>query len=119
MGWSFPWYSSSGSDFNYDFHVTYDEAVAPVEYNYLGKAELLAKGEPWFTQGESHGLSVFLRDGKSVFHTYSTYARGLRSARRDVQLPRPDAARPPGGLGGAVGPQRRAVHALGAPPRPL
>jgi predicted dithiol-disulfide oxidoreductase (DUF899 family) len=76
MGWSFPWYSSSGSDFNYDFHVTHDEAVAPVEYNYLAKAELLRKGEPWFIEGESHGLSVFLRDGKSVFHTYSTYARG-------------------------------------------
>jgi len=76
MGWSFPWYSSSGSDFNYDFHVTHDEAVAPVEYNYIGKDELIRKGEAWFTQGESHGLSVFLRDGKSVFHTYSTYARG-------------------------------------------
>jgi predicted dithiol-disulfide oxidoreductase (DUF899 family) len=76
MGWTFPWYSSFGSDFNYDFHVTHDEAVAPVEYNYLGKDALLAKGEPWFTAGESHGLSVFLRDGKGVFHTYSTYARG-------------------------------------------
>jgi predicted dithiol-disulfide oxidoreductase (DUF899 family) len=76
MGWTFPWYSSFGSDFNYDFHVTHDETVAPVEYNYLGKAELIGKGEPWFTSGESHGLSVFLRDGKSVFHTYSTYARG-------------------------------------------
>ena len=76
MGWTFPWYSSFGSDFNYDFHVTHDESVAPVEYNFLGKAELLRKGEPWFTAGESHGVSVFLRDGKSVFHTYSTYARG-------------------------------------------
>ncbi len=76
MGWTFPWYSSFGSDFNYDFHVTHDEAVAPVEYNYLDKHALLAKGEPWFTAGESHGLSVFLRDGESIFHTYSTYARG-------------------------------------------
>jgi predicted dithiol-disulfide oxidoreductase (DUF899 family) len=76
MGWTFRWYSSFGSDFNYDFHVAHDEAVAPVEYNYRGKAELLRKGEPWFTAGESHGLSVFLRDGKNVFHTYSTYARG-------------------------------------------
>ena len=33
-GWTFPWYSSYGSDFNYDFHVTLDEAVAPVQYNY-------------------------------------------------------------------------------------
>jgi len=77
MGWTVPWYSSFGSDFNYDFHVTHDEAVAPVEYNYLNKAELEQKGETHFTQGESHGLSVFLRDSDSIFHTYSAYARGL------------------------------------------
>jgi predicted dithiol-disulfide oxidoreductase (DUF899 family) len=76
MGWTVPWYSSFGSDFNYDFHVTMDEAVAPVEYNYRGKAELVQKGETYFTQGEAHGLSIFLRDGDSIFHTYSTYARG-------------------------------------------
>jgi predicted dithiol-disulfide oxidoreductase (DUF899 family) len=34
MGWTVPWYSSFGSELNYDFHVTTDEAVAPVEYNY-------------------------------------------------------------------------------------
>ena len=77
MGWTVPWYSSFGSDFNYDFHVTLDETVAPVEYNYLGKSELVQKGETWFTQGESPGLSVFLRDGDSIFHAYSTYTRGL------------------------------------------
>ena len=76
MGWTVPWYSSFGSDFNYDFHVTLDEAVAPVEYNYRDKAELVLKGETYFTQGESHGLSVFLRDGDRICHTYSTYARG-------------------------------------------
>jgi uncharacterized protein (TIGR02246 family) len=76
MGWSVPWYSSFGSDFNYDFHVTLDERVAPIEYNYTDKAVLLAKGEDYFTDGESHGLSVFLRDGDNVFHTYSAYARG-------------------------------------------
>ena len=43
-GWTFPWYSSYGSDFNYDFHVTLDEAVAPVEYNYRDRAELAAGG---------------------------------------------------------------------------
>src|SRR6266487_2252604 len=36
-GWTFPWYSSHGSDFNYDFHVTLDELVAPIEYNYRTK----------------------------------------------------------------------------------
>ena len=39
-----PWYSSYGSDFNYDFHVTLDEAVAPVEYNYRSKAEYEQRG---------------------------------------------------------------------------
>ena len=74
--WTVPWYSSFESDFNYDFHVTMDEAVAPVEYNYRDKVELLRKGETYFTQGESHGLSAFLRGGDGVFYTYSTYARG-------------------------------------------
>ena len=75
MGWTFPWYSSYGSDFNYDFHVTLDEAVAPVEYNYRNKAELEQAGahDP---SGELHGTSAFLRDGDRVFHTYSTYGRG-------------------------------------------
>lgn len=77
MGWQFRWLSSYGADFNYDFHVTIDEAVAPAEYNYTTKAELLQKGEPWFTQGEQPGLSVFYKDAAgNVFHTYSTYARG-------------------------------------------
>ena len=76
MGWSFPWYSSFGSDFNYDFHVTLDENVAPVGYNYRDKAAHENAGMPWFTKGELPGLSVFLRQGSDVFHTYSTYARG-------------------------------------------
>jgi len=75
MGWTFPWYSSYGSDFNYDFHVTLDEAVAPVAYNYRDRAELDAAGWPDMA-GEVHGTSVFLRDGERVFHTYSTYGRG-------------------------------------------
>jgi hypothetical protein len=53
------------------------QRLLPVEYNYRNKAELEQKGEIHFTHGESHGLSVFLRDGGSVFHTYSAYARGL------------------------------------------
>ena len=44
-GWTFPWYSSFGSDFNYDFHVTLDESVAPVEYNYRTKAEYEQLGD--------------------------------------------------------------------------
>jgi predicted dithiol-disulfide oxidoreductase (DUF899 family) len=76
MGWTVPWFSSFDSNFNYDFHVTLDETVAPIEYNYRDKAELERKGEPWFMKGEQPGLSVFLRQGDSIFHTYSTYARG-------------------------------------------
>jgi predicted dithiol-disulfide oxidoreductase (DUF899 family) len=37
-GWTFPWYSSYGNDFNYDFHVTLDESAAPIEYNYRTRA---------------------------------------------------------------------------------
>jgi predicted dithiol-disulfide oxidoreductase (DUF899 family) len=74
--WSVPWYSSFGSDFNYDFHVTLDESVAPVEYNYRTKAEMKAAKVPNPTEGEEHGLSVFFRLDDAVFHTYSTYGRG-------------------------------------------
>ena len=76
MGWTFPWYSSYGSDFNYDFHVTLDESVAPIEYNYRDRAELEQAGFPSDMTGELHGTSAFLRDGARVFHTYSTYGRG-------------------------------------------
>ena len=77
-GWNQPWVSSSGSDFNYDFHVTLDEDVAPVEYNFRDKAELekRAGDEPYFRKGEQHGLSVFFRIDGDIYHTYSTYARG-------------------------------------------
>jgi predicted dithiol-disulfide oxidoreductase (DUF899 family) len=54
MGWSIPWFSSFGSDFNYDFGVTTDE-------------------------GETFGLSVFLRDGGNIFHTYFTDGRGVEA----------------------------------------
>ncbi|MGK5520992.1 DUF899 domain-containing protein [Micromonospora sp. URMC 107] len=77
MGWRFPWYSSHGSDFNYDFHVTMDPAVAPVEYNYKDAETLAAEGLTHHLQGEAHGLSVFVRDGERILHTYSVYGRGL------------------------------------------
>jgi predicted dithiol-disulfide oxidoreductase (DUF899 family) len=70
MGWSFPWFSSSGDDFNYDYRVSFtpEEADRPV-YNY----DTLP---PRNTQRE--GLSVFYKreDGR-IFHTYSAYARGI------------------------------------------
>jgi predicted dithiol-disulfide oxidoreductase (DUF899 family) len=78
QGWSISWFSSFGTDFNYDFHVTQDESVAPLQYNYRDKAELEQRkaGEPWFLKGEVHGLSVFFRMDEEVYHTYSTFARG-------------------------------------------
>ena len=77
MGWTVPWYSSFDSDFNYDFHVTNDESVAPVEYNYKDAATLAQQGLNHHMTGESPGLSVFVRDGDTIFHTYSAYGRGL------------------------------------------
>ena len=77
MGWAFPWLSSYGTDFNYDLHVTLDPTEASIEYNYANAAELVKAGKLWSEKGELPGLSVFLRDGDSVFHTYSTYTRGL------------------------------------------
>ncbi|MEU7842171.1 DUF899 domain-containing protein [Micromonospora sp. NPDC049114] len=76
MGWNVPWYSSHGGTFNYDFHVTLDETVAPVEYDYMDKATLAASGE-WFTEGEAGGMSVFARDGEKVYYTYSAYGDGI------------------------------------------
>jgi predicted dithiol-disulfide oxidoreductase (DUF899 family) len=72
-GWTFPWYSSYGSDFNYDFHVTLDESVAPVEYNFR------TIGDQDDPSSEAPGRSSFLRVGDDIFHTYSVYARGLET----------------------------------------
>src|SRR5215472_3519388 len=77
MGWSFPWLSSFANDFNYDFHVTLDEANGSVEYNFANASDLVAARKLWTTKGELPGLSFFLRDGDNVFHTYSAYGRGL------------------------------------------
>jgi predicted dithiol-disulfide oxidoreductase (DUF899 family) len=71
MGWSAPWVSSYGSDFNYDYHVSFTP-------------EELARGEVYYNYAmtkdgfdELPGLSVFYKDEEgSVFHTYSSYGRG-------------------------------------------
>jgi len=68
MGWSFDWYSSAGSDFNFDYHVSFKPDAAGAEYNYqVGP----------FGLTEAPGVSVFIRQGDQIFHTYTTYARGL------------------------------------------
>jgi predicted dithiol-disulfide oxidoreductase (DUF899 family) len=86
-GWRIAWYSSFGSDFNYDFHVTLDPKIAPAEYNYRNKAEMeAAMGHPVKMEGEEHGLSVFFRLDDDVFHTYSAYARALESLKDAYHL---------------------------------
>jgi predicted dithiol-disulfide oxidoreductase (DUF899 family) len=72
MGWDVTWVSSHGTDFNQDFHVSFTEeeiARGGVAYNY-GKMD--------FPQTEAPGISVFARDeAGQVYHTYSTYGRGV------------------------------------------
>jgi len=72
MGWTFNWVSSHGNDFNFDYHVSFTEeelARGKVYYNY----ELRP-----FPMEEAPGLSIFAKDSKGdVYHTYSTYGRGL------------------------------------------
>jgi predicted dithiol-disulfide oxidoreductase (DUF899 family) len=77
-GWTFPWVSSYGDDFNYDFNVTLDSQVAPVMWNYRSLGELKERGEGWLGEGSSEqpGFSSFLQDGGAIFHTYSVFARG-------------------------------------------
>jgi predicted dithiol-disulfide oxidoreductase (DUF899 family) len=80
-GWTIPWYSSEGSDFNYDFHATIDESIAPLEVNYRTRPEIeQADPSSWILSAEQPlempGFSCFLRDGDDIFHTYSTFARG-------------------------------------------
>ena len=73
MGWHFPWVSSFGSDFNFDYHVSFTReelAAGPVYYNYR---ETPAEN----AHDELPGLSSFYRDADgTIYHTYSNYARG-------------------------------------------
>jgi predicted dithiol-disulfide oxidoreductase (DUF899 family) len=73
MGWSFKWVSSYGTDFNYDYHVSFtkeETAKGKVYYNY---------GLQEFPSEEAPGASVFYKEEGSgeIFHTYSSYGRGL------------------------------------------
>jgi len=72
MGWQFKWVSSHGGDFNYDFQVSFkpeEKARGEVTYNY---------GTQPFESEELPGISVFCKDDAGeVFHTYSTYRRGV------------------------------------------
>jgi predicted dithiol-disulfide oxidoreductase (DUF899 family) len=93
MGWTFPWASSLGSDFNFDFNVQFTEEQqreGGIEYNYQreGAWQLSDKGpvvDIAATTGtdvatytrERPGMSAFVFEDGIVYHTYSTYARGL------------------------------------------
>lgn len=72
MGWKFDWVSSAGSDFNHDFGVSFtpeERATGAVDYNYTRQP---------FPSEEAPGISVFIKDDAGrVFHTYSTYGRGV------------------------------------------
>ena len=80
MGWSFPWYSAANTTFNQDFNVSFtkDEIDSGnATYNYRETKRI---GE------EMPGLSVFRRDGGMIYHTYSTYSRGLDPFNTAYQL---------------------------------
>jgi len=79
MGWQLPGYSSHGSDFNYDFHVSFDEAKAALEHHYTD-SETPQRQAPYTRSGtDGPGVSVFVREGDRVVHTYPAYQRGLDS----------------------------------------
>lgn len=81
MGWAVNWVSSHGTDFNRDFHVSFTEkemAAGQVEYNYTKQP---------FPREEAPGISVFARDAAgTVYHTYSTYGRGVEVVMGTYQL---------------------------------
>ena len=72
MGWNFKWVSSHGADFNFDYHVSFTDAEIVGKkalYNFIVQ-------DPGSIERE--GISVFYKDGSGrLFHTYSTYARGI------------------------------------------
>ena len=95
MGWTFPWASSAGSDFNFDFNVAFTEAQqreGTVDYNYRRAGHAMdlkpapapvvqlaaASGTDASTYAlDRPGLSAFVLEDGAVYHTYSTFARGL------------------------------------------
>ncbi|HYO84117.1 MAG TPA: DUF899 domain-containing protein [Bryobacteraceae bacterium] len=93
MGWTFPWASSYGSDFNFDFSVSFTEAQqrrGGLEYNYRSEpppaSEIdegtaagarMTETDPATYSRERPGMSAFVLEDEIVYHTYSTYARGL------------------------------------------
>ncbi len=90
MGWTFPWASSVGGEFNRDFHVWFtqeEERAGRVEYNFRQEAAVFERREMKHAAAcgtdsatylrERPGMSAFVLEDGVVYHTYSTYARGL------------------------------------------
>src|SRR3546814_18653239 len=99
MGWTFPWASSAGSDFNTDFNIWFTEAQqrdGDIEYNYRREQKLgwnrgqesggqaaedeiaaMCGTDTATFQRDRPGVSAFVRDGGAIYHTDSAYARGL------------------------------------------
>ena len=77
MGWTLPWVSSAGSDFNYDYGVSRRPGDKMLSYNY-GTLQRNADEHP--------GVSAFIKQDGQVFHTYSTYARGIDTLNGAYQL---------------------------------
>jgi predicted dithiol-disulfide oxidoreductase (DUF899 family) len=79
MGWRVPWYSSAASDFNVDLHVSFssEQQANGGTYNFAHQAH---------PPDEAPGISAFALDGGRVFHTYSTYSRGLDPINSGYQL---------------------------------
>lgn len=67
-GWDQPWYSSYGSDFNYDFYASIDPEITQPMHNFRN----VDSGK-----GEVSAISVFFRVGDEIYHTYSSFARGV------------------------------------------
>jgi len=80
MGWNFPWLSSQNTDFNYDFQVSFrpEDLAAGATYNYAPHTGAMT---------DLPGFSVFCKNARGdIFHTYSTFARGLDSINAAYQL---------------------------------
>lgn len=95
MGWSFPWASSLGGDFNFDFNVSFTEQQqrdGTIDYNFQRAGHSMDAGEPPLPVVQTAamtgvdvptfardrpGLSAFVREDGAIYHTYSSYARGM------------------------------------------
>ncbi len=116
-GWTFPWYSSFGSDFNYDFNVTIDASVAPVMWNYRTMRRARA-GTTWAGSGRdrpSNPATACSFATAAASFTPTPCTRGEPRCSAAPTTSSTDRARSPGGVGGAQG----CVPPTSGPPCPI